>query len=86
MANKPAKTRMCISCRAARRQEEMHRIMRRTDKTAAIDESGKLGGRGAYLCKSRACIEKAQQQRRVERALSCHVPAEVYEQLGERYA
>lgn len=86
MANKPAKMRMCISCRAARPQNEMHRLVRTPEGAAALDTSGRADGRGAYLCKNPACIEKAQLQRRAERALSCRVPAEIYEQLGEMYA
>lgn len=86
MANKPAKMRMCISCRAARPQNEMHRLVRTPDGVAALDETGRADGRGAYLCKDMACILRAQQQRRAERALSCRVPAEIYTQLGEMYA
>jgi len=86
LANKPAKMRMCISCRAARPQNEMHRLVRTPEGEARIDNVGSADGRGAYLCKNRACIEKAQLQRRAERALSCRVPTEIYEQLGEMYA
>ncbi len=86
MANKPAKMRMCISCRAAKPQNEMIRIVRTPSGEAMVDAVGRMDGRGAYLCKNKACIEKAQLQRRTERALSCRVPAEIYEQLGETYA
>lgn len=86
MANKPAKMRMCISCRAAKPQSEMHRLVRTPEGTAALDMTGRADGRGAYLCKAQACIERAQLQRRAERALSCSVPAEIYTQLGEMNA
>ena len=86
MANKPAKMRMCISCRAAKPQNEMIRIVRTPSGEAMVDTVGRKDGRGAYLCKNKACIEKAQLQKRAERALSCRVPQEIYEQLGETYA
>lgn len=86
MANKPAKMRTCISCRAARPQNEMHRVVRTPEGGVRIDTEGRADGRGAYLCKDKACIEKAQLQRRVERALSCRVDTEIYTQLGETYA
>lgn len=86
MANKPAKMRMCISCRAAHPMDEMHRVARGPSGTVFLDESGRADGRGAYICKNRECMEKAITQRRIERALSCRVPAEVYTQLGEIYA
>ncbi len=86
MANKPKKTRMCISCRGAGTKDSLVRLVRTPDGTARIDETGNAPGRGAYLCKTRACIEKAAMQRRAERALSCRVGEEIYKQLGEMYA
>lgn len=86
MANKPAKTRMCISCRAAKGRDEMVRLVRKADGTVSYDADGKKDGRGAYICKEAACIEKAKRERRAERALSCRVPEEVYNELGETYA
>lgn len=86
MANKPAKIRMCISCRAAKPQSEMIRLVRTETGEACLDEDGKRRGRGAYICKDRGCIEKAQLGRRAERALSCRVSAEIYKKLGEKYA
>ena len=77
---------MCISCRAAHGQDEMIRLVRTKEGAVQLDESGKLDGRGAYICKKRACIEKAMRERRGERALSCKVPAEIYTKLGDEYA
>ena len=86
MANKPAKMRMCISCRTAKPQKEMHRLVRTPEGTVMLDEGGRADGRGAYLCKDSACIERAKQQRRAERALAASIDAEIYKQLGDRYA
>ncbi len=86
MANKPAKMRMCITCRKGAPASEMIRICRTPSGEACIDTKGKSDGRGAYLCRDRACIEKARAGRRIERALSCRVPDEIYEKLGELYA
>lgn len=47
----------------------------------SLDLSGKKAGRGAYVCKSKACLEKAQKARRFERSFSCKIPDEVYEKL-----
>lgn len=86
MANKPKKTRMCISCRLPGTKESLVRLVRTAEGTVRIDETGRAPGRGAYLCKNKACIEKAALQRRAERALSCRVDEEIYKQLGEIYA
>lgn len=47
----------------------------------SLDLTGKKAGRGAYVCRSLACFEKARKGRRFERSLSCQIPAEVYEQM-----
>lgn len=46
----------------------------------SLDLTGKKSGRGAYICHDIKCFEKAK-ARRFERAFSCKIPDEVYEQL-----
>ena len=46
-----------------------------------LDETGKLSGRGAYICKKADCLKKARKARRLESSLECSIPAEVYERL-----
>lgn len=47
----------------------------------SLDLTGKKSGRGAYVCKSAECLEKAHKAHRIERSLSCKIPEEIYEQL-----
>lgn len=47
----------------------------------SLDLTGKKAGRGAYVCRSIECFEKARKARRFERSLSCKIPDEVYEQM-----
>ena len=47
----------------------------------SIDLTGKKPGRGAYVCKSIECLRKAQKSRRLEKAFSCKIPDEVYNEL-----
>lgn len=77
---------MCISCRTARPQTEMYRLVRTPEGKVLLDETGRADGRGAYLCKEAACIERAALQRRGERALSSAIDAEIYKQLGDKHA
>jgi hypothetical protein len=48
-----------------------------------IDERGKLPGRGAYLCVRRECLEKAQKNKALVRALKTEIPDDLYDRLGE---
>ena len=48
-----------------------------------VDPSGKKSGRGAYLCPNPECLKKARRAKRLERALDCPIPEEVYDRLEE---
>lgn len=51
-----------------------------------IDPTGKLSGRGAYICKSVECLEKAYKTKRIERSLESPVSEEIYENLRKEIA
>ncbi|MGI6214851.1 MAG: RNase P modulator RnpM [Christensenellales bacterium] len=74
--------RMCIVCRTMTAKKELIRIVRSPEGEVFIDEKGKKSGRGAYLCKNKACIEKALKQKALERTLGVPLPNEVKEALS----
>jgi flagellar motor component MotA len=49
----------------------------------AVDERGKLPGRGAYICARRECLDKAKKNKSLARALKTEVSGELYDQLEE---
>lgn len=59
---------MCVACREMRAKKELMRVVR-TEEGLRLDRTGKLSGRGAYLCRDEACIRKAIKTRALERAL-----------------
>ena len=76
-------TRRCTGCGEHFPKKELIRILRTPEGEILLDESGKKSGRGAYICKSAACLKKARKQRRLESALECSIPEEVYNRLEE---
>ena len=52
---KPQRT--CVVCKTCRDKSDLIRIVLKEDGSVAFDPSGKMAGRGAYLCKDQACIE-----------------------------
>ena len=42
--------RQCMGCRERRNKRDMIRVVRQTDGNVSLDFSGKLNGRGAYVC------------------------------------
>lgn len=68
--------RTCIVCRQERGKRELVRIVRTLDGTVRVDPTGKVAGRGAYLCRARPCWEQALQGQRLGAALKTTVSAE----------
>ena len=69
--------RMCTACRQMQPKKELLRVVRTTDTTLCVDESGKLNGRGAYLCRNAACLQRALKIRALERALELSLTPEL---------
>ncbi len=66
-------TRTCIGCRAKREKQELIRIVCNKEKKIIIDLSQKAEGRGAYICKSEACFEKAMQKNKLKNSLKTDI-------------
>ena len=73
--------RQCMGCRERKAKKELIRVVRGTDGTVSLDFSGKLNGRGAYLCPDLQCLKKAQKAKSLERSLEVPIPDEVYDRL-----
>lgn len=81
MKDKKIPQRMCVGCQEMKNKKELKRIVRTPDGTIHMDSTGKKSGRGAYICIDENCLTKAVKEKRLEKALKCSVPAEVYEAL-----
>ncbi|MDO5426223.1 MAG: YlxR family protein [Eubacteriales bacterium] len=73
--------RKCIGCQEMKSKKEMMRILRTTEDAIVLDTTGKKNGRGAYLCFSKECFEKAVKNKGLERSLKMSIPKSVYEEL-----
>ena len=74
--------RQCMGCRERKAKRDMIRVVRCTDGQVRLDFSGKLNGRGAYICPKDECLKKAQKTRSLERSLEVPIPEEVYQRLA----
>ena len=61
--------RMCVACREMKPKKELLRVVRTPEGEIVADETGRKNGRGAYLCRSEACFNKAVKTRALDRAL-----------------
>lgn len=84
MPPKKIPMRMCVGCREMKEKKQLVRVVLQPEGAGGgirLDFKGKMNGRGAYVCKSRACVERAGKSRAIERALGSAVPEEVFEEL-----
>lgn len=75
--------RQCLGCREMKPKMELARIIRTKEGAICLDKTGKMNGRGAYICLEKTCYDKAVKSKSIDRALKCEIPAEIYEQLGK---
>lgn len=78
--------RQCTGCGEMKEKKSLIRVLKTEDGAIRLDATGKKNGRGAYLCFSSDCLERAIRTKGLERSLKCPVPQEVYEQLREEMA
>jgi predicted RNA-binding protein YlxR (DUF448 family) len=78
--------RRCVGCGQGKPNRALVRLVRSADGEISLDLTGRKAGRGAYLCGSVACLEKARKRKSLERALSGPVPEETLDQLAEQIA
>ena len=74
--------RMCVGCRTMKEKKSLLRVVRTADGEVRVDPTGKLGGRGAYVCPSAECLKKAVRSRALDRALETSLSPEVMERLA----
>ncbi|MBQ2992176.1 MAG: YlxR family protein [Clostridia bacterium] len=75
--------RMCVGCREMKEKRSLLRIVKSPEGAISFDRAGKAPGRGAYVCRSRECLEKAMKARQLERALETRIDEAVFSQLME---
>ena len=74
-------TRRCLGCGEHFPKNSLIRVLRTPDGECVLDMTGKMSGRGAYICKNPACFKKALKAGRFQRNLECVIPEEVYNRL-----
>ncbi len=64
-------------------KKELLRIIKTPENEVLLDANGKTNGRGAYLCYSAECLQKARRSKGLERSLKIAIPDEIYDRLEE---
>lgn len=79
--------RMCLGCREMKPKRSLVRIactkLPDGGNEIKVDPTGRAPGRGAYICPSRECLEKAKKTRALERAFSERIEDDVFISLAD---
>lgn len=73
--------RSCMGCNLKKDKKDLIRIVKDQAGNISVDKTGKAPGRGAYLCDSIECFEKAKKTKKLERTLDTAIGEEIYEEL-----
>lgn len=77
--------RQCVGCGEMKGKRDMMRVLKTAENEICLDVTGKKNGRGAYVCKSRECLQKARKNKGLERSFKMSIPGEVYDTLEEEF-
>lgn len=75
--------RMCTGCMEMKPKKELIRVVKNKEGEVSVDLTGKKAGRGAYICKSASCLEKAVKTKRLGRNLEVIIDEELLNKLKE---
>lgn len=73
--------RTCMGCNEKKDKKYLIRIVKNKENQIAIDRTGKMEGRGAYICDKAECLEKVIKSKRLERVLEHKIDDEIYNNL-----
>ena len=76
--------RKCVFCGRRGTKDTFYRVVRLPDGTFRVDGSGRMNGRGAYVCRNEACARGAAGKNSFQRSFRQAVPKEIYERLEQQ--
>ena len=70
-----------MGCNTKKDKKDLIRIVKNQDGSIKLDKTGKMEGRGAYICDSITCLEKVIKTKRLERVFESKIEESVYDNL-----
>ncbi len=75
--------RMCMVCRERKPKNELVRIVKNQDGIK-VDKTGKVDGRGAYICKEGNCCDKLVKTKALNKTFRENFSIDVYNEIMEK--
>lgn len=74
--------RQCVGCREMKQKNELIRVIKTSEGEVLLDRTGRMNGRGAYICPNRTCFDLAVKSNAFNRSLKIMVSNEMYDKLS----
>lgn len=75
--------RKCVGCKEQKAKNEMIRVVKTKEGIVDLDLTGKMNGRGAYICRDQVCLDQAYKTKALNRSLSTNISEDVYEGMKD---
>lgn len=73
--------RKCLVCGQRKDKKDLIRMVKDPQKGLQVDITGKMNGRGAYICKDKNCLAGLIKNRRLLSTLKAEVSDDFFEEL-----
>ena len=83
MKKKKIPLRRCLGCGESKPKKELIRVVKNNENQVMVDLTGKVNGRGAYICRNIECFENAYKGKKFARSLEIEITPDIYEKLKE---
>ena len=84
MADKKVPLRMCVVCRSSKPKKELIRIVK-NENDFVLDATGKMNGRGSYICNNDECMTKLIKQKYLNKVFKCNIDKSQYDKLEVQF-
>ncbi len=85
MTTKKIPMRMCIGCREMKPKRELIRVVKTPEGEIKLDTTGKLNGRGAYVCPSKECLVKIRKINALAHNFKLPIENSIYDKLEAEF-
>ncbi len=72
--------RTCVACRTNKPKKELVRIVKNPNGIF-VDRTGKVNGRGAYICDDPNCLKKLIKGKILNKVFECEISEETYKMI-----
>ncbi|MDO5026592.1 MAG: YlxR family protein [Tissierellia bacterium] len=81
MNNRKIPQRKCVVCNQHKDKKDLLRIVKNKEGQIFVDPSGKMNGRGTYICPDLACLSKTKKNRSLNNSLKANIGDEIYQEI-----